>query len=86
LIAKGFTQTEGLDYFKTLSPIVKPTTVCILIALATTTAIDWIIHQLDVDNAFLYKDLHEEICIKPPPDFLFLGQILFVSLNSLYMV
>ncbi len=26
------------------------------------------IHQLDVDSAFLYADLEEDLYMKPPPD------------------
>ena len=64
-MAKCFTQTEGLDYFETFSLIVKLITFHILFALATAS--DWFIHQLDVDNAFLHGDLHEEIYMKPSP-------------------
>jgi len=64
-VVKGFTQTERLNYFEILSPVVKITIVRILLTLATTN--DWFIHQLDVDNAFLHGDLHEEIYMKPPP-------------------
>jgi len=35
LVAKSFTQIEGLDYFETFSPIVKLTSVRIVLALAT---------------------------------------------------
>ena len=64
LVAKGFTQTEGIDYFEIFSPIVKLTTVYILLALASAS--DWFIHQLDIDNAFLHGDLREEIYMKSP--------------------
>jgi len=64
-VVKGFTQTKGLDYFKTFSPVVKLSIVRILLALATAS--DWFFHKLDVDNAFLHEDLHEEVYMKPPP-------------------
>jgi len=67
MVAKGYTQTKGLDYFETFSHVVKLTIVHILSALATAS--DWFIHQLDVDNAFFHGDLHEEIYMKPPPGF-----------------
>ncbi|KAL5734666.1 hypothetical protein ACOSP7_032527 [Xanthoceras sorbifolium] len=65
LVAKGFSQQYGMDYEETFAPVVKMTTVRTLIAVASIR--QWHISQMDVKNAFLNSDLHEEIYMAPPP-------------------
>jgi hypothetical protein len=63
-VLRGFTQHLGVEYDETFSPVVKPSTVRMV--LATVVFRDWPIQQLDVKNAFLHDTLSETVfCCQP---------------------
>lgn len=72
LVAKGYAQTYGVDYHETFSPVAKVPSIRLFISLAATY--DWVLHQLDVKNAFLHGDLHEEVYMEQPPGFVAQGE------------
>jgi hypothetical protein len=54
-VAKGYTQTYGIDYEETFAPVAKMNSIKTLISCASN--LGWELHQLDVKNAFLHGDL-----------------------------
>jgi len=57
IVAKGFHQTTGCDYNETYNPVVKPSTIRLVLSHVVTATCP--IHQVDVNNAFLNGDLKE---------------------------
>ena len=64
LVAKGFTQTYGIDYQETFAPIAKINSIRILLSLVVH--FNWPLQQFDVKNAFLSGDLEEEVFMDLP--------------------
>ncbi|KAL6322423.1 hypothetical protein AAG906_008078 [Vitis piasezkii] len=59
LVAKGYTQKEGIDYKETFSPVSKKDSLRIVMALVAHFDLE--LHQMDVKTAFLNSDLHEDV-------------------------
>ncbi|RVW78235.1 Retrovirus-related Pol polyprotein from transposon TNT 1-94 [Vitis vinifera] len=58
--SEGFTQLEGVDYRIPFPPLPRS----YLFVACLHWSRDWSLHQMDVNNAFLHGDLHEEnICL-----------------------
>jgi len=64
LVAKGFTQQYGIDYLETYAPVVKLTSLRILLAIAAAN--NYEIHQGDIKTAYLLGELTEEIYMDIP--------------------
>ncbi|CAL9029397.1 unnamed protein product, partial [Prunus brigantina] len=64
LVAKGYAQKEGIDYNEIFSPVVKHSSIRILLALVAQFDLELV--QLDVKTAFLHGNLSEEIYIRQP--------------------
>ena len=83
LVAKCFSQVEGIDYNETFAPITKMNSIRLILSLAALH--NWEVHQMDVKSAFLHGDLQEEIYMEQPPRMFRITLALFVSLRNPYM-
>ena len=64
LVAKGYTQTYGIDYTETFAPVAKINTIQVLLSLAVN--LGWPLQHLYVNNTFLHDELSEEVYMELP--------------------
>ncbi|KAL5742036.1 hypothetical protein ACOSP7_028768 [Xanthoceras sorbifolium] len=67
MVVKGFQQKEGIDYNEIFSPVVKLTTIRLVMKIVAAENLH--LEQLDVKTAFLHGDLEEEIYMRQPEGF-----------------
>lgn len=72
LVVRGFSQIAGLDYLETFAPVIKFTTVRIVLALVAQ--LDLECHQMDVKTAYLNGEVEEELYMEQPVGFVQKGQ------------
>ena len=58
-MVKGFSQKQGIDFDKIFSPVVKMSSIRVVLGLVAS--LDLELEQLDVKTTFLHGDLKEEI-------------------------
>ena len=67
LVAKGYTQRQGVDFDEVFAPVARLETVRLLLAVAAHRS--WGVHHMDVRSACLNGDLQEEVYVHQPAGF-----------------
>jgi hypothetical protein len=67
LVAKRYSQVEGLDFGETYAPVARLESIRILLAYATHHGFK--LYQMDVKSAFLNGPIKEEVYVEQPPGF-----------------
>jgi hypothetical protein len=66
-VAKGCSQRAGLDYTATFSPFIRMASLRLFLALAAARDLE--LCQLDIDTAFLYAPIKEDVYVRQPLGF-----------------
>ena len=67
LVAKGYSQVEGIDYGETFALVARLESIRLLIAYASHH--NFKLQQMDVKSAFLNGPINELVYVKQPPGF-----------------
>lgn len=82
LVAKGDTQIFGVDFWETYSPVARLATLRTLLGVSAIEKM--LIHQIDVNSAYINADLTEIIYMSPPPNYKIPGNHILRLKKSIY--
>ena len=81
-VAKGFSQKVGIDYDQTYAPTAHMPSIRMLIQIAVQYGL--LVHQMDVNNAYLNSDINREIYMVQPTGFINNSKLVCKLNKSLY--
>ena len=58
VVAKGFTQIYGINYYETYAPVVKLASFCLVLAISARNR--WVVDTFEFDAAYLNSELGED--------------------------
>nr|GEY27072.1 hypothetical protein [Tanacetum cinerariifolium] len=67
LVAQGHTQEEGIDYDEVFSLVARIEAIRLFLTYASFK--DFVVYQMDVKSAFLYRNIEEDVYVCQPPRF-----------------
>ncbi|GJZ59852.1 putative ribonuclease H-like domain-containing protein, partial [Tanacetum coccineum] len=67
LVSQGYIQEEGINYDEVFSPVARIEAIRLFLAYASFK--DFVVYQMDVKSAFLYRKIEEEVYVCQPPGF-----------------
>ena len=82
LVARGYSQSRGIDYEETFSPVIKFESTRVILALSAQ--LNFSVHHLDVTSAFLNGTLDKVLYMAQPEGFQIIP-IVFGSSIKLFM-
>ena len=77
IVAKGYSQIQGVDYNEVFASVIRPESVKLLLAIAQLKQLK--VYQLDIGNAYLNARLKEEVYLSIPEGFSMLVDDALVS-------
>ena len=72
LVAKGFTQVQGIDYFETFASVIHFNSLCLILAIAMSLNLE--LWQIDFASAYLNGMMKEEVYMQQPEGFVAKGK------------
>ena len=82
MVAKGFSQIQGVDYHETFAPVAKMDSIRLILVISASK--HWEVHHMDVNSAFLHRYIHEEIYMKKPKGYITDPSLVCKLKKSLY--
>nr|GEZ39059.1 putative ribonuclease H-like domain-containing protein [Tanacetum cinerariifolium] len=67
IVAQGHTQEEGIDYDEVFAPVARIEATRLFLAYVSFK--DFVVYQMDVNSAFLYEKIEEEVHVCQPTGF-----------------